>query len=551
MAASGTGGLRPAVLQRLRRVDHALAQQLDAQVRRIDTLLSRPEVTIVFGGHFSCGKSTLLNMLIGRPLLPSGEFPETGVPCRLTAGSADRVSALTENGESDLPVSTEAIAREVSLIDDEGARRGRVAAVREVRVTLAGGVIPPRVQWVDSPGINDTAEMTERAGGVARQGDLLVWVVDSRRPLSLVEQDFLAGHLAVHGPRSVVYVVNVFLPEDTTACWERFLAERTPYHRARLADATGQDASDVVFVSARAGAANPDGFGAPQLRRLLASLADHEHPLIAGTRRRRAAALIRELAGQADARVDKERTRLKAAAAEAERVRQERAARQRAFNSAIQQAVAQTFRRHRTSFDQCGQEVAEEISAGPLQRDGTYSESLSSRLTDAAGRLCSDVLAEAGRLAREHNRGTVPPEVARQVTRRLAARQVTVTVPDTPLRRKGGVAALVGGAIGTALLPGVGTALGAVIGGVLGAGSGINEAVNADIAGARAAALKAASEEGERLLAKRKEIADLIAQGCPDTVKPPIEPSDEAARTLETVREGLLAWAEECERGVP
>src|SRR4051812_49887513 len=78
----------------------ALRQRLE----QITGVLSRPDVRLVVGGHFSCGKSTMLNMLLGRDLLPTGDLPETGVPCELRSGPFAQAVAYTGGGSVPIAV---------------------------------------------------------------------------------------------------------------------------------------------------------------------------------------------------------------------------------------------------------------------------------------------------------------------------------------------------------------------------------------------------------------------------------------------------------------
>ena len=63
-----------------------VSDHLRARLRDIGEALGRPHVTLVFGGHFSSGKSTMINTLTGRVLLPASDFPETGVACVIRRG---------------------------------------------------------------------------------------------------------------------------------------------------------------------------------------------------------------------------------------------------------------------------------------------------------------------------------------------------------------------------------------------------------------------------------------------------------------------------------
>lgn len=168
-------------------------------LKRVSAHLAARPARVTFGGYFSSGKSSLINMLTGTGLLPTDELPETGVPCLIRPGDANRVLVRTGDGVTEVPFTTEAIAEYVSLVGVTGAYRDSIHAVRDVRVILKDRPIPADATWVDSPGINDKGKIDELAAELARTGDILVWVVSSHHTFSLTEQSFLAAHIAAIG----------------------------------------------------------------------------------------------------------------------------------------------------------------------------------------------------------------------------------------------------------------------------------------------------------------------------------------------------------------
>lgn len=97
------------------------------------------------------------------------------------------------------------------IVGKGGIYREVVRENTRLDITLAAaGPIGPDAVWVEPPGINDTPEMTERAEAAARDADVLIRVVNTRQPVSMVEQAALRDHIVTHGPASIV-----FLDEDT------------------------------------------------------------------------------------------------------------------------------------------------------------------------------------------------------------------------------------------------------------------------------------------------------------------------------------------------
>ena len=246
-----------------------------------------------------------------------------------------------------VPFSTEAIAGAVKLLGKDGAQRDSVLGIERLDITLADSAIPPATVWVDSPGINDTDAMTERAEAAATAADVLVWVVNSRQPISETEQELLARHLASHGAASVVFIVNAFLEEDSPDGWAEFSADDGPAIAARIMDFidTGTTEKRFVFMSARAARTSPDRYGGPQVRAMLTSLTGGiaDGWRVAATRRHRARTRLGELVAWLAELTDAERARLDGQRADSDSLAQATAR----FRAATGQRVTQVLARRR------------------------------------------------------------------------------------------------------------------------------------------------------------------------------------------------------------
>ncbi|MEU2873193.1 dynamin family protein [Streptomyces olivoreticuli] len=128
--------------------------RLCAGLERAREALAGPATTVVFGGHFSAGKSSLPNLLTFRQVLPVSNFPETGVACVIRGGPADRVTAPRPDGLRDiLPCTPAAIAGAVSLIAADGSYRGEVLdGPGRVDIELADSAVPPGALRGTCPG---------------------------------------------------------------------------------------------------------------------------------------------------------------------------------------------------------------------------------------------------------------------------------------------------------------------------------------------------------------------------------------------------------------
>jgi hypothetical protein len=276
-----------------------------AQLVECQTLVSDAGVSLIFGGHFKSGKSTLLNMLIGKKLLPTGTLPETGVPCTLLRGAQEGIEVFRPAGNEKQALSTEGIRHLSSLLTVKGERRDVELDAHRIEVTAPWFPMAPAVKWVDAPGYNDTPKMNKRLADAARAGDLLVWVLSSQQILSTVEINFLSQFIAERGTSSVLFVLNIFLSEDNEEKWREYQCH---FHR-HIVQKVVDHAEEMGFppsqppiihaVSARAQGDHPHNplFGGDVVRKALLGISSPQHPVCLRSRSARCKLTVQAVLG--------------------------------------------------------------------------------------------------------------------------------------------------------------------------------------------------------------------------------------------------------------
>lgn len=541
-----------------------------AELREIDDALGRPHVTLVFGGHFSAGKSTVINTLTGRTLLPASDFPETGVACVIRHGETERIVADTSEGLIELPFGPDALAGRVSLIGEDGGYRQEVGQVNRILITLARSAVPPGDAWIDSPGINDTEAMTARALETARGADTLVWIVNSKQPLAKVEEALLASHIAEHGTGAVAFVVNVFLREDTPREWQRFIDSRADRIRSRIAEGTaGAGEFPVVFISARAAGTEPAGYGGPQARELLASISDPASARVRSVRQRRAARRLGRLAGDLEPLLRTEESQLAADRERYARWRADASGRTRDFVADLGRTITGCFSRHLPAVSQLGAGLAAEIAAGPLRRDDWYSVRLSAQVEAVSRNLAVELFEAIGPCVVRHGRCDLPSRAIEEFRTLLATGSVAVAVPDGAAQ-PGALAPRLEAVLPQAAVPAAERVMGRMrkiaeqgrrtIDGALEAGKdgstvtdrvrnaaqGASAALQHDRLAAQENAIAEARLAAERLAARQGRVAELTLVYCPLADPPPPDPDETPARVMSTLvsqlRRQAVAW---------
>ena len=164
---------------------------------KLDEALARTEegrLRVAMLGQFKRGKSTLLNALLGVPLLPTGITPVTAIPTYVHAASSPLLRIEFEGSRKPLE---SARARRNSQTSSRGTwRRPRMRCnreqVRSVEIALNSVTFSDRVVLVDTPGVGSTFLHNSRtAEAVLSDCDVGIFVLSPDPPITEVELGYL------------------------------------------------------------------------------------------------------------------------------------------------------------------------------------------------------------------------------------------------------------------------------------------------------------------------------------------------------------------------
>lgn len=189
-------------------------------------------------GEFKRGKSTLVNALLGRELLPTGVLPLTAVPVEVAYGPE---SAVVEHDDGRMqPIAIGQLGRYTTEEHNPGNHRG----VTRARIALPLDLLASGAVLVDTPGLGSGyADSTDAAQQAVGATDGAVVVLSADAPFSQQERDLLNA-LRQRSVHTFVVLNRVdHLDFDALGQVQRFVAET-------LSDAVGEDVA-VYPVSAR------------------------------------------------------------------------------------------------------------------------------------------------------------------------------------------------------------------------------------------------------------------------------------------------------------
>ena len=239
-------------MDRFRRLCEELGEGfLDSLTRaaELQERLSAEQFHLAVLGQFKRGKSTLINALLGEPLLPTGIVPLTSIPTFLFGGGTRNVRVFFHDGRqtgfADLTreQASEVLARHVTEKENPRNRLG----VARVEVEHPSSLLSAGVVLIDTPGIGSTLRHnTEATLNFLPQCDAALFVVSADPPITEVEKDFLKA--VQDKVAKVCFVINKvdYLNEDE-------LEEVVRFFEAVLKESGFQDDHTIFRVSARHG----------------------------------------------------------------------------------------------------------------------------------------------------------------------------------------------------------------------------------------------------------------------------------------------------------
>lgn len=180
-----------------------MAEQNEKLVYQIKGIMDRVienKIYIAFCGHYSAGKSSLINQLFGKSILPSSPIPTSANTVKMKFGNEETAVIEYKNGEQ----------MEQSPLDMEEVKRlckdGREVQQVEIQ-TPYPNQLPKNLVFFDTPGIDSTDDAHQLATeGMLHLADIIFYMVDYHHVQSDINLQFIK-QLNEQGKR-VCLIVN-------------------------------------------------------------------------------------------------------------------------------------------------------------------------------------------------------------------------------------------------------------------------------------------------------------------------------------------------------
>jgi ribosome biogenesis GTPase A len=157
---------------------------------------------LVVLGEFNHGKSTFVNALLGRDVLPTGITPTTAAINHVVFGANPTARVVLTSGESKY-LDPSQLKEWVTVAG------GHAAEVAYVELGFPSDLLQNNVVLVDTPGVNDLNEQrAEVTYGYVPRADAVVFLLDAGQALKDSEREFLRSRVLENARDRLIFVLG-------------------------------------------------------------------------------------------------------------------------------------------------------------------------------------------------------------------------------------------------------------------------------------------------------------------------------------------------------
>jgi ribosome biogenesis GTPase A len=171
--------------------------------RQLTAKLAEDRFTLAVMGQFNRGKSSLMNALVGRDLLPTGLLPVTSTITALKYGPVEKVTVYRHERSLPYEVQLQSLREYITEKGNPGNHKG----VSRVCVELPAPFLKRDLDFVDTPGIGSAIQANSATtSDFLAQSDAVLYVTSMEAPLTQAEVAFLRG--VRQQVKKIFFVVN-------------------------------------------------------------------------------------------------------------------------------------------------------------------------------------------------------------------------------------------------------------------------------------------------------------------------------------------------------
>lgn len=161
--------------------------QIRSEVAKLRRNFETKRFRVAVVGEFNRGKTTFVNALLGKEILPSDYLPTTAAINRITYGDQPGACIVRKDGQKQ-PVQIAELAEYITKLS--GASTEKASQIREAVVEYPSLFCRNGVDLIDTPGMNDEDAMNQVTISRLEGIDLAIVAVDASMPFSMTECAF-------------------------------------------------------------------------------------------------------------------------------------------------------------------------------------------------------------------------------------------------------------------------------------------------------------------------------------------------------------------------
>lgn len=174
-------------------------------VRAVRERTAEDAFKIAVVGEFKRGKSTLINGLLGKEILPADPLPCSATLNRITYDVTPHAAISFKDGRV-IEIPVEELRNYVTKLTEESAQTAET--IQEATVYYPLSYCKNNVDIIDTPGLNDDDNMTTVTLSVIPQVDISIMAIMALSPFGQYEKDFLENKLMASEIGKVLFVVT-------------------------------------------------------------------------------------------------------------------------------------------------------------------------------------------------------------------------------------------------------------------------------------------------------------------------------------------------------
>ena len=168
-------------------------------------LIESRKFNVAVMGEFKRGKSSLINAMLGLNILPADVTPATATINRITYGNEPSMTIFYHDGKEEA-ADMNNISDYVTMLTEEGLKRA--GQIREAVIHYPTVICQNHVDIIDTPGLNDNADMTRITMSMLLNIDAVIVVVSALSPFSEKETEFVCQLIKSDNIENIVFVVT-------------------------------------------------------------------------------------------------------------------------------------------------------------------------------------------------------------------------------------------------------------------------------------------------------------------------------------------------------